>query len=107
MTKLYELLLITNIAALFSGCYYKDNCLILPQSVYCMDKKISDFDRYSKINTSLKQKEDDIKQCGGVPDKYGNIFEPLRKTNPEGDNDWLAVKKFSNCMKNKGYNYTD
>ncbi|QIO05474.1 hypothetical protein [Acinetobacter shaoyimingii] len=105
--KYLKVVFLTNAFALLGGCYYKDNCLILPQSVYCMDKTISDFDRYTKTGISLKQKENDIKQCGGTPDKNGNIFGPLRKANSGGNSDLLAVKKFSNCMKNKGYSYTD
>ena len=104
--KCLKIIFITNIITL-AGCYYKDNCLVFPQSVYCMDKQISDFDRYSKERVSLEQKTDDIKQCGGVPDKHGYIFEPLRQANQGGDKGWLAVRNFDNCMKNKGYNYTD
>ena len=107
MIKYYKMFFVVNVITLLSGCYYKNNCIFSPQSVYCMEKKVSDFDRYSKINISLKQKQDDIKQCGGSPDKYGNIFESLRKANPGGNGEWLAVRAFDNCMKSKGYRFTE
>lgn len=74
-----------------------------PMPVVSCGYRKPDIERYSKINTSLKQKEDDIRQCGGEIDKYGNIFASIRRANPGEENGWLAVKKFSNCMKNKGY----
>ena len=105
--KNLKIILLLSTFSILMGCYYKSNCLVFPQSVYCMDKTISDFDRYTKTGISLKQKENDIKQCGGVPDKHGYIFEPLRQANQGGDKGWLAVRNFDNCMKNKGYSYTD
>lgn len=100
------MLVIVNTMTILSSCYFKSDCLVLPQSVYCPTKKKSDYDSYSKTNVGLQQKNDDIKSCGGVVDKYGSIFTPFRKANP-ADDGFLAIKNFGICMKSKGYMYID
>ena len=99
----FKYFLIMLLFIFFSGC----SACWSPMPVVSCGYRQPDIERYSKINTSLKQKQDDIKQCGGSPDKYGNIFEPLRKANPGGNNEWLAVRAFDNCMGSKGYRFTE
>ena len=67
----------------------------------------SNFDSYEKIGINQVQKIQDISDCGAIPDKYGNIFTPLRQANSGEQQGWAAIKKFDNCMKTKGYKYNE
>ncbi|WP_156956526.1 hypothetical protein [Stenoxybacter acetivorans] len=93
--------------SLLSSCYWRNGCFVSPQSVYCPRENVSDFDRYKKDGSTKEQKLRDIQSCGGNPDKYGNLFRQIREKNPGGNNDWKAVRKFANCMENKGYKYLE
>ncbi|PSJ79732.1 hypothetical protein C7N83_10460 [Neisseria iguanae] len=69
----------------------------------------SNVDSYIK-NVSPEERMIDIKYClnedaEGIPDKYGYIFEPIRNKYNRSVHSEERVKKFDNCMKEKGYYY--
>ncbi len=96
-------ILFLSISLFLFGCSYSDGCFFMPQSVHCFNQK-SDIERYKK-NVSHKQKIQDFKNCGAVPDKEGNYIKSLvKKAEQEGLRyNYFYVKKVYNCMLTKGY----
>lgn len=107
MKKFTNILYFCFLSFILSGCYYKDGCWYAPQSAYCPMKNYkSDLQRYYKSDgqpVSEEQKINNIKACGGIIDGHGNISNGIK--NGSYINNFDAIKKFNNCMENKGYKY--
>ncbi|WP_051940824.1 hypothetical protein [Stenoxybacter acetivorans] len=61
-----------------SSCYWRDGCLVLPQSVHCFDK-VSEAALYQKPDTigftNTEQRWKDIVACGGMRTKDGYFIQ--------------------------------
>lgn len=110
-----KILFCIGLMSLLSGCYVERSiCFAEPYLGLCQHDT-SDFDGYSKIGQTKKQKTIDIKDCGATISGFGNIFPSLleRAKEENKNGNWYSeiqtrvklIKEFDQCMERKGYKF--